>query len=116
MAINYLVLEGNLATKPQLTDPETIEFLLYHHGARGKHFGVFYVEASSVVPDSGFLRATEGEPVIVCGVLVQSHALKDGESRRVVKIRALKLSRIQAERHVPPEGFEDLLQDEAIPL
>jgi hypothetical protein len=116
MAINYLVLEGNLATKPQLTDPETIEFLLYHHGARGKHFGVFYVEAASVVPDQGFLRATEGEAVIVCGVLVQRHELEDGESRRVVKIRALKLSRIQAERHEPPEGFEDLLQDEAIPF
>ena len=116
MAINYLVLEGNLATKPQLTDPDTIEFLLYHHGARGKHFGVFYVEAASIVCDQGFLRAREGEAVIVCGVLVQSHVLEDGERRRVVKIRALKLSRIQAEPRVPPEGFEDLLTDEAIPF
>ena len=116
MAINYLVVEGNLASKPQLTDPDTVEFLLCHHGAHGRHFGVFYVEASSVVLDPGFFRAREGEAVIVCGVLVQSHVLVDGESRRVVKIRALRLSRIRAERHEPPEGFEDLLQDEAIPF
>jgi hypothetical protein len=116
MAINYLVLEGNLASKPQLTETDTIEFLLYHHGARGKHFGVFQVEASSIVGDQGFLRAREGDAVLLCGVLVQRHELEDGESRRVVKIRALKLSRIKAERHVPPEGFEDLLTDDAIPF
>jgi hypothetical protein len=112
MAINYLVLEGHLATRPQLTEPDTIEFLLWHQSCHGKHFGVFHVEASSLVPDQGFLRAVEGEPVIVCGVLVQSHALVGGESRRVVKVRALRLSRIRAERHEPPEGFEELLQDE----
>lgn len=112
MAINYLVLEGHLATKPQLTDSETVEFLVFHYGARGKFFGVFSVEAWSGVADPGFFRAKEGDPVLLCGVLVQSHVLKDGESRRVVKIRALRLSRIQGEQHEPPEGFEDLLADE----
>lgn len=116
MAINYLVLEGTLATKPQLTDPDTVEFLLCHHSARGKRFGVFYVEASTVVPDYGFLSAAEGDSVIVCGVLVESHVLEGGESRRVVKIRALKLSRIHTQRNEPPEAFEDLLSDEAIPF
>lgn len=115
MAINYLVLEGTLATKPEHTDADTIEFLLCHHGARGKRFGVFYVEASTMVPDLGFLSASQGDAVLVCGVLVQSHVLEDGHSQSVVKIRALRLSRIHLQRNAPPEAFEDLLTDE-IPI
>jgi single-stranded DNA-binding protein len=122
MALNQVILEGKLASRPYAQEA-TVEFLLSHEGGlNGKRRSLFEVEVwggwSDLIAD--LFGAKKGDSVLVLGRLKEGRSLDEttGENRPRLKIRAVRVKLIKQGHPWPTieEPDEALANDAEIPF